>query len=288
MAELVKAHSKILVNERKELAIELEIFARAFPENYEPPPGFYFEVNDNSPIVQDDINLFDYNVQNRVNDFVAVAISQDGRVNALYSTPSIYTDAKYALSKSWPLKTDDYFSLQVSRIIVPKWNQQLLKNNSAPKEGFTLPFILVQTNLHATVEIEISEDMQLVHLDFNRQEFMIKKSMVKMQPMLLMKVIDHTKNGESLVIGLMLRRYIAKPVSSKGISINDIHLSSNDLEMYVDLAPFFNPSPYVVPEDMSLTKIYNLFCQPGLRHIFVVPRASYMIGVITRKDLLIE
>ncbi|XWS67047.1 hypothetical protein CRYUN_Cryun05aG0253000 [Craigia yunnanensis] len=26
-----------------------------------------------------------------------------------------------------------------------------------------------QTSLHATVEIEISEDMQLVHLDFNRQ-----------------------------------------------------------------------------------------------------------------------
>ncbi|XWS55673.1 hypothetical protein CRYUN_Cryun09bG0021300 [Craigia yunnanensis] len=48
-------------------------------------------------------------------------------------------------------------------------NQQLLKNNSAPKEGFTLPFILVQTSPHATVEIEISEDMQLVHLDFNRQ-----------------------------------------------------------------------------------------------------------------------
>ncbi|MBA0687832.1 hypothetical protein Goari_015333, partial [Gossypium aridum] len=58
-----------------------------------------------------------------------------------------------------------------------KRNQRMLKsnnnnnnnNNTAPKEGFTLPFILVQTSPHATVEIEISEDMQLVHLDFNRQ-----------------------------------------------------------------------------------------------------------------------
>ncbi|XWS56258.1 hypothetical protein CRYUN_Cryun09bG0070500 [Craigia yunnanensis] len=80
-------------------------------------------------------------------------------------------------------------------------------------------------------------------------------------------------------------RYIAKPILSKGISINDIHLSSNDLEMYIDLAPLINPSPYVVPEDMSLTKIYNIFHQLGLRHIFVVPRASC---VITRKDLLID
>lgn len=46
-----------------------------------------------------------------------------------------------------------------------------------------------------------------------------------------------------------------KPVSSKGISINDIHLSQDDMEMYIDLAPFVNPSPYIVPDDMSLTKV---------------------------------
>ncbi|XVF57696.1 hypothetical protein PTKIN_Ptkin07bG0002700 [Pterospermum kingtungense] len=131
----------------KSLGSSAQIFAGAFPENYEPPPGFYFEVNDDSPIVQDDINLFDYNVQDRVNDFVAAAIAQanitrtnhimwtmgtdfkyqyahtwfrqmdklihyvnkDGRVNALYSTPSIYTDVKHAMRTSWPLKTEDYF-----------------------------------------------------------------------------------------------------------------------------------------------------------------------------------
>ncbi|XP_042391119.1 alpha-mannosidase At3g26720-like [Zingiber officinale] len=132
----------------KSLGSTTEIFAGIFPKNYEPPPGgFYFEVNDDSPVVQDDPLLFDYNVQERVNDFVAAAISQanitrtnhimftmgtdfkyqyanswfrqldkfihyvnkDGRVNALYSTPSIYTDAKYASKESWPLKTDDFF-----------------------------------------------------------------------------------------------------------------------------------------------------------------------------------
>ncbi|KAH0971088.1 hypothetical protein GBA52_023244 [Prunus armeniaca] len=36
-------------------------------------------------------------------------VNKDGRVNALYSTPSIYTDAKNAANQSWPLKTDDYF-----------------------------------------------------------------------------------------------------------------------------------------------------------------------------------
>jgi hypothetical protein len=42
--------------------------------------------------------------------FCAILVfSQDGRVNALYSTPSIYTDAKYAANEQWPLKTDDFF-----------------------------------------------------------------------------------------------------------------------------------------------------------------------------------
>ncbi|KAM7276612.1 hypothetical protein ACFE04_018478 [Oxalis oulophora] len=131
------------------LGSSAQIFTGVFPKNYEPPNNYYYEVNDDSdsPIVQDDMNLFDYNVPQRVNDFVATAISQanitrtnhimwtmgtdfkyqyaeswfrqmdkfihyvnqDGRVNALYSTPSIYTDAKYAANEAWPLKTDDFF-----------------------------------------------------------------------------------------------------------------------------------------------------------------------------------
>ncbi|KAI3941298.1 hypothetical protein MKW92_019263 [Papaver armeniacum] len=131
----------------KSFGSSAQIFAGAFPENYEPPSGFYFEVNAESPVVQDNMKLFDYNVQERVNDFVAAAVAQanitrtnhimwtmgtdfkyqyahswyrnmdklihyvnlDGRVNAFYSTPSIYTDAKFATNESWPLKTDDYF-----------------------------------------------------------------------------------------------------------------------------------------------------------------------------------
>ncbi|KAF8754033.1 hypothetical protein HU200_011530 [Digitaria exilis] len=125
-----------------------QIFTNAFPVHYSPPDGFGFEVLDENIIpVQDDLSLFDYNVEERVNDFVAAAIAQanvtrtnhimwtmgddfnyqyaeswfrnmdkliqhvnkDGRVHALYSTPSIYTDAKHASNESWPVKYDDHF-----------------------------------------------------------------------------------------------------------------------------------------------------------------------------------
>ncbi|RVW45249.1 Alpha-mannosidase [Vitis vinifera] len=150
----------------KSLLSTSQIFTGIFPRHYDPPDGFVFEINDISPPIQDDVLLFDYNVEERVNDFVAAAVSQayvhqslektkradqtmlirelesckmqrellklplglncyghfpsstplrvhlatisiqpqDGRVNALYSTPSIYTDAKYAANKIWPLK----------------------------------------------------------------------------------------------------------------------------------------------------------------------------------------
>ncbi|XP_031095646.1 alpha-mannosidase-like isoform X2 [Ipomoea triloba] len=124
-----------------------QIFANAFPVHYSPPDGFDFEVDVDFVPVQDNPLLFDFNVEERVNDFINAALMQanvtranhimwtmgddfqyqyaeswfrqmdklihyvnkDGRVNALYSTPSIYVDAKHATNESWPLKTDDYF-----------------------------------------------------------------------------------------------------------------------------------------------------------------------------------
>jgi CBS-domain-containing membrane protein len=41
-------------------------------------------------------------------------------------------------------------------------------------------------------------------------------------------------------------------------------------------------------EDTSLSKVHTLFRQLGLRHLAVIPRASCVMGVITRHDLLPE
>uniref|UniRef100_A0A1D1YM94 Transcription factor-like protein DPB n=1 Tax=Anthurium amnicola TaxID=1678845 RepID=A0A1D1YM94_9ARAE len=47
-------------------------------------------------------------------------------------------------------------------------NERLYNSEVGPSAGIALPFILAQTHPRATVEVEISEDMQLVHFDFNR------------------------------------------------------------------------------------------------------------------------
>lgn len=50
-------------------------------------------------------------------------------------------------------------------------------------------------------------------------------------------------------------RDFTKPVSSKGVSIYEINITPQEMEMFIDLQPFVNPTPYIVPEDMSLTKV---------------------------------
>ena len=118
-----------------------------YKTSYGAPPTFCFDVFCQDPPIQDDPDLFDYNVDERVNTFLNYTLTQaqfyhsdhimltmgfdfnymnannwfknmdkllkyinrDDRVNAFYSTPSKYTQALYDAKLKWPLKTDDFF-----------------------------------------------------------------------------------------------------------------------------------------------------------------------------------
>lgn len=66
----------------------------------------------------------------------------------------------------------------------------------------------------------------------------------------------------------------AKRGSGNGDKIEDIELTEEEMEMYIDLHPFTNASPYTVVETMSLAKALILFRQVGLRHLLVIPTMS--------------
>eukprot|EP00850_Spirogloea_muscicola_P005017 SM000022S07231 [mRNA] locus=s22:665524:679079:- [translate_table: standard] len=131
----------------KSLAESAQIFAGLLGHHYDPPEGFRYEIKSQDPPIQDDPSLFDDNVEERVNAFVEAAkeqssqfrtnhimwtmgedfsysnantwyknmdklihyVNRDGRVNAMYSTPSIYIDAKHSANETWPLKHNDFF-----------------------------------------------------------------------------------------------------------------------------------------------------------------------------------
>lgn len=129
------------------LGANAQVFTGVLYYHYGPPPGFCWDQSCADDPMRDDERLEEYNVQQRVDDFVKVVTAQadhyrgghvmltmgsdfqyenankwyknldklihyvnkDGRLNAFYSTPSLYTEAKHAANLTWSVKEDDFF-----------------------------------------------------------------------------------------------------------------------------------------------------------------------------------
>ncbi|EPS73799.1 hypothetical protein M569_00956, partial [Genlisea aurea] len=73
--------------------------------------------------------------------------------------------------------------------------------------------------------------------------------------------------------------------------VEEMELSTEEMDMFVDLHPFANTSPYTVVETMSLAKALTLFRELGLRHLLVIPtipRGVPVVGILTRHDFMPE
>lgn len=83
----------------------------------------------------------------------------------------------------------------------------------------------------------------------------------------------------------------AKRGSGNRDKIEDIELTQEEMDMFLDLHPFTNTSPYTVVETMSLAKAKLLFREVGLRHLLVIPKMSNrspVVGILTRHDFMPE
>ncbi|KAK6945162.1 Chloride channel, voltage gated [Dillenia turbinata] len=73
--------------------------------------------------------------------------------------------------------------------------------------------------------------------------------------------------------------------------MDDVEFTEEQMEMFLDLHPFTNASPYTVVESMSLAKALILFREVGLRHLLVIPKVSGrtpVAGILTRHDFMPE
>jgi chloride channel 7 len=68
-------------------------------------------------------------------------------------------------------------------------------------------------------------------------------------------------------------------------TVQSLRLPAEDMDKWMDLAPFLDNSPYIVMESCSLARIFHLFRTIGMRHLVVVSRHHETLGIITRKDL---
>ncbi|KAJ9557304.1 hypothetical protein OSB04_011918 [Centaurea solstitialis] len=93
----------------------------------------------------------------------------------------------------------------------------------------------------------------------------------------------------------MLQRFhavdFAKAGLGKGPKVEDLDIKPEEMDLYVDLHPITNTSPYTVLETMSLAKAAVAFRELGLRHLCVVPKTPArppVVGILTRHDFMPE
>ncbi|OAY73351.1 Chloride channel protein CLC-b [Ananas comosus] len=85
-------------------------------------------------------------------------------------------------------------------------------------------------------------------------------------------------------------KFTSVDLAEKGARIEELEITDEEMEMYIDLHPFTNTTPYTVVETMSVAKAMVLFRQVGLRHLLIVPKyqgagITPIVGILTRQDL---
>lgn len=100
-------------------------------------------------------------------------------------------------------------------------------------------------------------------------------------------LLQESPNHQSSAVGLKMDDFVRDPTTVE-LRARDLDLSKAELDMYLDLGPYCNPSFYVTHEGASLSKAYSQFRELGLRHLIVIPNPGQVTGIITRKDLLPE
>ncbi|KAK7284052.1 hypothetical protein RIF29_13803 [Crotalaria pallida] len=101
---------------------------------------------------------------------------------------------------------------------------------------------------------------------------------------------EGVKSGSTIMARFKAHDF-AKAGLGRGVKLEELDISEEEMEMYVDLHPITNTSPYTVVETMSLAKAAVLFRELGLRHLLIVPKTNGrppIVGILTRHDFMPE
>lgn len=68
------------------------------------------------------------------------------------------------------------------------------------------------------------------------------------------------------------KEFTSIDLAERGTTIQEVTVTKDEMQMYIDLHPLTNTTPYTVVESMSVAKALVLFRQVGLRHMLVLPK----------------
>ncbi|MCO5548558.1 hypothetical protein L7F22_002018 [Adiantum nelumboides] len=87
-----------------------QIFTGTLYDHYGPPPGFDFDMQSTDTPIQDDPLLFDFNVKERVDDFVLYAKSQAKHFQTNHIMWTMGNDFNYQNAHGWFKQMDKFIN----------------------------------------------------------------------------------------------------------------------------------------------------------------------------------
>uniref|UniRef100_A0A6I8N4V1 Chloride channel protein n=1 Tax=Ornithorhynchus anatinus TaxID=9258 RepID=A0A6I8N4V1_ORNAN len=182
--------------------------------------------------------------------------------------------------------------IQLQSVPFLHWEAPVTSHSLTAREVMSAPVTCLRRVEKVGVIVDILSDTSSNHNGFpvvactdDTQPARLQGLILRSQLIVLLK---HKVFVERANLNLVQRRLKLKDFRDaypRFPPIQSIHVSQDERDCMMDLTEFMNPSPYTVPQEASLPRVFKLFRALGLRHLVVVDNDNQVVGLVTRKDL---
>uniref|UniRef100_A0A8L2UJZ0 Chloride channel protein n=1 Tax=Rattus norvegicus TaxID=10116 RepID=A0A8L2UJZ0_RAT len=182
--------------------------------------------------------------------------------------------------------------IQLQSVPFLHWEAPVTSHSLTAREVMSTPVTCLRRREKVGIIVDVLSDTASNHNGFPVVEDVGDTQPARLQGLILRSqlivLLKHKVFVERSNMGLVQRRLRLKDFRDaypRFPPIQSIHVSQDERECTMDLSEFMNPSPYTVPQEASLPRVFKLFRALGLRHLVVVDNHNQVVGLVTRKDL---
>ncbi|KFO34740.1 H(+)/Cl(-) exchange transporter 7 [Fukomys damarensis] len=182
--------------------------------------------------------------------------------------------------------------IQLQSVPFLHWEAPVTSHSLTAREVMSTPVTCLRRREKVGIIVDVLSNTASNHNGFPVVEDSEDTQPARLQGLILRSqlivLLKHKVFVERSNMGLVQRRLRLKDFRDaypRFPPIQSIHVSQDERECTMDLSEFMNPSPYTVPQEASLPRVFKLFRALGLRHLVVVDNRNQVVGLVTRKDL---
>ncbi|XP_038618791.1 H(+)/Cl(-) exchange transporter 7 isoform X2 [Tachyglossus aculeatus] len=182
--------------------------------------------------------------------------------------------------------------IQLQSVPFLHWEAPVTSHSLTAREVMSAPVTCLRRVEKVGVIVDILSDTSSNHNGFPVVAYTDDTQPARLQGLILRSqlivLLKHKVFVERANLNLVQRRLKLKDFRDaypRFPPIQSIHVSQDERDCMMDLTEFMNPSPYTVPQEASLPRVFKLFRALGLRHLVVVDNDNQVVGLVTRKDL---